>query len=113
MTSECLRCGLLVAVGANGRPRRHNRAPGTPCVARVMHRLPNPPKTIHVQPDFPALLAKRLVDRLREDCLLFPAHPLNSSQARRVHVDQVTEALADEIHKSLLEGLHRASGGAT
>jgi len=64
-------------------------------------------KVIEMQADGPALLAQRLVARLKREGLLHPAR----GQAGRYHDDQVTEALADEIHQDVLDATLRARWG--
>ena len=58
-------------------------------------------KVIEIQPDGPALLAARLVRRLTRDGLI---HGAPHTSMSRTHVDRVTEALADEIHQSTIDG---------
>lgn len=67
---------------------------------------------IVIGPDGPAVLAARLVLRLQRDKLLSSATiggtSVPTSRAQRDYVDRVTEALADEIHQSAVDGTLRA-----
>lgn len=61
-----------------------------------------PPAKIEIQPDGPALLAQRLVARLKRDGLLGP-----TLAPARAHEDATVEALADEIHQDVLDATLR------
>jgi hypothetical protein len=66
---------------------------------------------IVIQPDAPALLAQRLVQRLqrdgffaRDEARRVGRDAVMSKALWRAHVDALTEALADEIHQATVDG---------
>ena len=65
--------------------------------------------TIVIEPDAPALMAQRLVQRLVRDGLL--EQPTGRrTRAIQQHNDMVTEALADAIHQDTIDGTLRKHG---
>jgi hypothetical protein len=62
-------------------------------------------RTITIEPDAVAVLAQRLVRRLeREDLLAITLHRAQDRHRRR-YLEAVTEALADELHQDVLDGM--------
>ena len=61
------------------------------------------PKTIVLQPDGPALLAERLVNRLLRDRLI----ESGTSVRIQERIESFVEALADEIHQHAVESTIR------
>lgn len=71
-------------------------------------------KAIVIDPDAPAVLAARLVQRLQRDGFFARDEARRVGRASvmskalwRAHVDALTEALADEIHKAAIDGTLR------
>lgn len=63
----------------------------------VLDRDPKPSNVIVVEPDAPAILANRLVCRLKK--MPLSSRPLVPGE----RWDEVTEALADEIHQDVID----------